>query len=212
MPGPLLFKGGTALRKCIFGSTGRFSQDIDLDATHKNGFEETVEAAFQPSQPYYGIEFSLPHFRYSSDDNFSGTVEYPRHAIGPARTCRSAGGDIFETVAQQASALRTERPIARGGAVGGIVEVRLCQQLDQLILHVRAQLATSGAGVAARISAPESSAMVDAVEIASSYQGYSTRVATSQITSKRRRWRVPAVHRARSAKGESWRHRRIRLR
>jgi predicted nucleotidyltransferase component of viral defense system len=80
-PGPLLFKGGTALRKCIFGSTGRFSQDIDLDATHKNGFAETVEAAFQPAQPYYGIEFSLPRFRYSSDDNFSGTVEY-RHANG----------------------------------------------------------------------------------------------------------------------------------
>ena len=81
MPGPLLFKGGTALRKCIFGSTGRFSQDIDLDATHKNGFEEAVEAAFQPAQPYYGIEFSLPRFRYSSDDNFSGTVEY-HHANG----------------------------------------------------------------------------------------------------------------------------------
>jgi predicted nucleotidyltransferase component of viral defense system len=80
-PGPLLFKGGTALRKCIFGSTGRFSQDIDLDATHKNGFEETVETAFQPGEPYHGIEFSLPHFRYSSDDNFSGTVEY-RHANG----------------------------------------------------------------------------------------------------------------------------------
>jgi hypothetical protein len=43
-PGPLLFKGGTALRKCLFGSTGRFSQDIDLDATHRNGFEEQVEA------------------------------------------------------------------------------------------------------------------------------------------------------------------------
>jgi predicted nucleotidyltransferase component of viral defense system len=80
-PGPLLFKGGTALRKCIFGSTGRFSQDIDLDATHKNGFEEAVEAAFRPDQPYHGIEFSLPRFRYSQDDNFSGTVEY-QHANG----------------------------------------------------------------------------------------------------------------------------------
>lgn len=30
--GPLLFKGGTALRKCVFGSLGRFSEDIDLDA------------------------------------------------------------------------------------------------------------------------------------------------------------------------------------
>jgi predicted nucleotidyltransferase component of viral defense system len=80
-PGPLLFKGGTALRKCIFGSTGRFSQDIDLDATHKNGFEAEVEAAFQPAKPYHGIEFSLPRFRYSSDENFSGTIEY-RHDRG----------------------------------------------------------------------------------------------------------------------------------
>jgi uncharacterized protein len=75
-PGPLLFKGGTALRKCIFGSTGRFSQDIDLDATHENGFEAAVEAAFQPARPYYGISFELPSFRYSAEGNFSGTVEY----------------------------------------------------------------------------------------------------------------------------------------
>ncbi len=78
VPDPLLFKGGTAPRKSIFGSTGRFSQDIDLDATHKNGFEEEIEAAFQPVKPYFGIEFSLPRFRYSSDENFSGTVEYRR--------------------------------------------------------------------------------------------------------------------------------------
>jgi hypothetical protein len=80
-PGPLLFKGGTALRKCIFGSTGRFSQDIDLDATRENGFEEMVENAFRADRPYYGIEFSLPRFRYSADGNFSGTVKY-RHANG----------------------------------------------------------------------------------------------------------------------------------
>src|SRR4051794_21199574 len=42
-PGPLLFKGGTALRKCVFGSTGRFSQDIDLDATTQHGYEAEIE-------------------------------------------------------------------------------------------------------------------------------------------------------------------------
>jgi len=36
-PGPLLFKGGTALRKCVFGQTGRFSRDVDMDAAHENG-------------------------------------------------------------------------------------------------------------------------------------------------------------------------------
>lgn len=59
----------------------RLNRPFLPDATHKNGFEEAVEAAFQPTQPYCGIEFSLPRFRYSSDDNFSGTVEY-RHGGG----------------------------------------------------------------------------------------------------------------------------------
>jgi predicted nucleotidyltransferase component of viral defense system len=80
-PGPLLFKGGTALRKCVFGSTGRFSQDVDLDATHRNGFEAAIEAAFTAQSPYHGIAFSIPRFRYSREDNFSGTVRY-EHADG----------------------------------------------------------------------------------------------------------------------------------
>lgn len=74
--GALLFKGGTALRKCVFGSTGRFSQDIDLDATHENGFEAEIERAFADRTPFHGIAFSIPNFRYSQDGNFSGTVEY----------------------------------------------------------------------------------------------------------------------------------------
>jgi predicted nucleotidyltransferase component of viral defense system len=56
-PGPLLFKGGTALRKCVFGSTGRFSQDIDLDATHKNGFEAQIESELEQRSPYHEIAF-----------------------------------------------------------------------------------------------------------------------------------------------------------
>lgn len=80
-PGPLLFKGGTALRKCVFGSTGRFSQDIDLDATHHNGFEAEIERAIADLSPYHGIEFNITGFRYSADGNFSGTVSY-RHDAG----------------------------------------------------------------------------------------------------------------------------------
>jgi uncharacterized protein len=77
-PGALLFKGGTALRKCVFGNTGRFSQDIDLDATHQNGFEAEIERAFAEQTPFHGIAFSIPAFRYSEEGNFSGTVAY-RH-------------------------------------------------------------------------------------------------------------------------------------
>jgi len=75
-PGPLLFKGGTALRKCVFGRTGRFSQDVDLDAAHANGFEAAIESAFADHSPFYGISFSIPQFRYSEDGNFSGRVAY----------------------------------------------------------------------------------------------------------------------------------------
>ncbi len=82
-PAPLLFKGGTALRKCWFGSAGRFSQDIDLDAPHRHGFEAGAEAAFAENSPFHGIEFEFTNLRWSEDaaENFSGTVAY-RHADG----------------------------------------------------------------------------------------------------------------------------------
>jgi len=84
--GPLLFKGGTALRKCVFGSTGRFSRDLDFDAGNRNGFEAQLEHALQSRQPYFGIRFSIADFRYSSDDNFSATIAYTH----------DQGGDRFE--------------------------------------------------------------------------------------------------------------------
>lgn len=83
-PGPLLFKGGTALRKCVFGNTGRFSQDIDLDATTEAGLEAEIEAALSNHNPYHGIAFTIPGFRYSDEGNFSGTVGY-EHDHGAGR-------------------------------------------------------------------------------------------------------------------------------
>lgn len=81
--GPLLFKGGTALRKCVFGSTGRFSQDIDLDATTRNGFEAEIEEALASRRPFHGIELTIARFRYSAEGNFSGTVAYEHeHGTG----------------------------------------------------------------------------------------------------------------------------------
>ncbi len=74
--GPLLFKGGTALRKCVFGSTGRFSRDLDFDAANGNGFEAELERVIQAHQPFFDIRFSIDDFRYSSDNNFSATITY----------------------------------------------------------------------------------------------------------------------------------------
>ncbi len=72
--GPLLFKGGTALRKCVFGSLGRFSEDIDLDAHEKNGFEAEIEELFQGE--YHGLRLRFADVRYSDEENFSGSVEF----------------------------------------------------------------------------------------------------------------------------------------
>jgi hypothetical protein len=74
--GPLLFKGGTALRKCVFGSTGRFSRDLDFDAAYQNGFEAALEHAIQARRPFFDIRFAIDDFRYSNEDNFSATVAY----------------------------------------------------------------------------------------------------------------------------------------
>jgi predicted nucleotidyltransferase component of viral defense system len=82
--GALFFKGGTALRKCVFGSAGRFSQDVDLDAEHEHGFEAEIERAFAERTLFHGIAFSIPQFRYSREGNFSGTVEY-EHEDGGGR-------------------------------------------------------------------------------------------------------------------------------
>jgi predicted nucleotidyltransferase component of viral defense system len=83
---PLLFKGGTALRKCFFGSSGRFSEDIDLDAVDKSDFESAIEELFAGRSPYHGINFSFSSTRWSDDanENFSGTVHYetPEAASG----------------------------------------------------------------------------------------------------------------------------------
>lgn len=61
---------------------GRFSQDVDLDATHENGFEAEIERAFAERTPFHGIAFSIPRFRYSQEGSFSGTVEYEHEHSG----------------------------------------------------------------------------------------------------------------------------------
>jgi len=49
--GTLLFKGGTALRKCRLGSAGRFSTDLDFvapdDDTVLEGWERVVRERFE---------------------------------------------------------------------------------------------------------------------------------------------------------------------
>ncbi|HEX7670966.1 MAG TPA: nucleotidyl transferase AbiEii/AbiGii toxin family protein [Polyangiaceae bacterium] len=72
----LAFKGGTCLRKIIFGSTGRFSEDLDFTL---RGDDEQVAltAIYEVLNGNHGVVFELDDW-YETDDGFGMEVRY-RH-------------------------------------------------------------------------------------------------------------------------------------
>ncbi len=73
----LAFKGGTSLRKTVFGSAGRFSQDIDLlgvDIAEPKAEDQLLDGL--GSDQYHGLAFGAADFRYSLEGNFGAVVEY----------------------------------------------------------------------------------------------------------------------------------------
>lgn len=77
----LAFKGGTALRKLLFGSSGRFSMDLDftlnVDDADRDAVLERVLEVF--SRSHHGVEFKArtEDFYFSdSDTSFGGDVAY----------------------------------------------------------------------------------------------------------------------------------------
>ncbi len=81
----LAFKGGTSLRKAVFGSSGRFSQDIDLlavDADEPKAEDQLLDGLVRDQ--YHGLVFEAADFRYSLEGNFAAVVEY-RHDYGAGR-------------------------------------------------------------------------------------------------------------------------------
>ena len=79
--GHLAFKGGTCLRKTVFGSTGRFSEDLDFTlSTDRQPDDVLVQVVEVFNQEHYGITFTFDEY-YKTDDaeSFGGDVLY-RHA------------------------------------------------------------------------------------------------------------------------------------
>ncbi|MPZ49066.1 MAG: hypothetical protein GEU75_07150 [Dehalococcoidia bacterium] len=78
----LALKGGTSLRKTVFGTSGRFSQGIDLLATDQE--TPNVEDALVDGlthEPFHGLTFNVQDYRYSQGGNFGVQVSY-QHAYG----------------------------------------------------------------------------------------------------------------------------------
>jgi len=76
----LAFKGGTCLRKMVFGSSGRFSEDLDFTlATDAPDDDVLVRLVEVFNQTHNGIAFTFEeYYKTDEDTSFGGDVSY-RH-------------------------------------------------------------------------------------------------------------------------------------
>ena len=75
-----IFKGGTCLRKIVFGSAGRFSEDLDFTVDSAGPEDDVLEQVVETfNREHYGITFSFEDYYKTEDDlSFGGDVRY-RH-------------------------------------------------------------------------------------------------------------------------------------
>jgi predicted nucleotidyltransferase component of viral defense system len=74
----LAFKGGTCLRKVVFGSSGRFSEDLDFTLSSEMQEDDVLMNLIEVfNRSHHGITFSLDEY-YKTDDatSFGGDVLY----------------------------------------------------------------------------------------------------------------------------------------
>ncbi|HEX7485434.1 MAG TPA: nucleotidyl transferase AbiEii/AbiGii toxin family protein, partial [Vicinamibacterales bacterium] len=76
----LAFKGGTCLRKVVFGSSGRFSEDLDFSVATELPEDDVLMRLVEVlNRPHHGITFTFDEYYKTSDDtSFGGDVFY-RH-------------------------------------------------------------------------------------------------------------------------------------
>jgi len=81
----LAFKGGTCLRKLIFGSAGRFSEDLDFTLDSDEPEDDVLARIVETfSREHHGTTFALDDYYKTDDDtSFGGDVLY-RHAWNAA--------------------------------------------------------------------------------------------------------------------------------
>lgn len=81
----LAFKGGTCLRRVVFGSSGRFSEDLDFTLhTDRRDDDVLTELVEVFNREHHGIAFTFDEYYKTDDDtSFGGDVLY-RHAWNDA--------------------------------------------------------------------------------------------------------------------------------
>jgi predicted nucleotidyltransferase component of viral defense system len=76
----LAFKGGTCLRKTVFGSAGRFSEDLDFTLDSNEPEDDVLVLLVEVfNRAHHGIEFTFEeYYKTDGDTSFGGEVLY-RH-------------------------------------------------------------------------------------------------------------------------------------
>ena len=74
----LSFKGGTCLRKLVFGSAGRFSEDLDFTIDNAEPDDDVLMHLVETfNREHFGITFTLDEYYKTDDDtSFGGAVLY----------------------------------------------------------------------------------------------------------------------------------------
>jgi predicted nucleotidyltransferase component of viral defense system len=103
----LAFKGGTCLRKLVFGSSGRFSEDLDFTLDTAEPEDDVLVRLVETfNREHYGITFTFEEYYKTEDDtSFGGDVLY-RHAWNDAGRFR-----LQVSLREQPTLLATPRPM-----------------------------------------------------------------------------------------------------
>ncbi len=74
----LAFKGGTCLRKTVFGSSGRFSEDLDFTLDSNQPEDDVLVALIEEfNREHHGISFLFEEYYKTVDEmSFGGDVRY----------------------------------------------------------------------------------------------------------------------------------------
>ena len=84
-------RGGTCLRKTVFGSAGRFSEDLDFTLDTEEPEDDVLVRMVEAfNREHYGVTFRFEkYYKTDGDTSFGGDVPY-RHAWNKAGKFRPA--------------------------------------------------------------------------------------------------------------------------
>ena len=95
LPAKLAFKGGTALRKLVFGSEGRFSVDLDFLAHGLSDDDLLSLLGRLDGGEFHGVAFGVDEHRMAaSDPDERGRETPPGLSAECTFTCHSGAGDF----------------------------------------------------------------------------------------------------------------------